>query len=260
MVATADKLEANRANAKLSTGPRTADGKRASRLNALTTGAYAAEAVLPGEDPAAYDAFRREQLAGLRPLTAPQRFLADRAASLMWRLQRLQQAQHTLDLSPESFVAAYADDSDNAFDRLTKAEQRLTGMLNTTLRNLRQLRSGRPNSADPGPATEKLQNEPKPIPSSPSSAPSAPPRCNASPKELQNEPNLTSSFPTSVPSVSSVFSPPPGKLRNEPKPKAAQALFRAAARAADDLITPCRISAYRAAGASVSSGAAGDCV
>ena len=215
MVATAEKLEAHRANAKLSTGPRTADGKRASRLNALTTGAYAAEAVLPGEDPAAYDAFRREQLAGLRPLTAPQRFLADRAASLMWRLQRLQHAQHDLLLTTD-LATAYADDSDNAFDRLTKTEQRLTGMLNTTLRNLRQLRSGRPNSADPGPAPEKQQNEPPPLPTSPSSPPCAPPRCNASPKELQNEPNPTSSFPTSVPSVSSVFSPPPGKLRNEP--------------------------------------------
>src|SRR4051794_38051552 len=45
------KLAANRANAQKSTGPRTPDGKAASRLNALTHGLCARIPLVPGEDP-----------------------------------------------------------------------------------------------------------------------------------------------------------------------------------------------------------------
>ena len=44
----------NRENAQHSTGPRTVEGKRRSSLNALQHGLTATTAVLPTEDPAAY--------------------------------------------------------------------------------------------------------------------------------------------------------------------------------------------------------------
>jgi len=50
---------ANRANALLSTGPRTDAGKQRSSLNALRHGLTAASAVLLSEDRSAYDAHRR---------------------------------------------------------------------------------------------------------------------------------------------------------------------------------------------------------
>ena len=41
------KIEANRSNAKRSTGPRTMRGKRSSRFNAVTLGLFAKHVVIP---------------------------------------------------------------------------------------------------------------------------------------------------------------------------------------------------------------------
>ena len=41
------KIEANRSNAKRSTGPRTARGKRSSMCNAVTLGLFAKHVVIP---------------------------------------------------------------------------------------------------------------------------------------------------------------------------------------------------------------------
>ena len=49
-----ERDRANKANALLSTGPRTAAGKQRSSQNALTHGLTAASPVLATEDPAAY--------------------------------------------------------------------------------------------------------------------------------------------------------------------------------------------------------------
>jgi hypothetical protein len=46
------QLEANRKNATLSTGPRTADGRAVSSRNAVTHGLLSAMVLLPSEDPA----------------------------------------------------------------------------------------------------------------------------------------------------------------------------------------------------------------
>ena len=55
-MATQAQINANRANALKSTGPRSAEGKSASRFNALKHGIDAASIVIPGEDPAEYEA------------------------------------------------------------------------------------------------------------------------------------------------------------------------------------------------------------
>jgi len=90
------KLAANRQNAQKSTGPRTPQGKRTASQNALRHGGFAAATLLPHEDPAAFYNFRRAFIADLCPMTAPELFLADRAVSLAWRLQRLQEADAAL--------------------------------------------------------------------------------------------------------------------------------------------------------------------
>jgi hypothetical protein len=53
------QILANRANAQESTGPRSAEGKAASRFNALKHGLDARSIVLPGEDPEEYAALAR---------------------------------------------------------------------------------------------------------------------------------------------------------------------------------------------------------
>ena len=88
MTTTTAKVEANRLNAKKSTGPRTIEGKNRSRYNALKHGMSARTPVLPGEDPVEF----QERLAGflhdLRPQNTIERFLVERAALVTWQLER----------------------------------------------------------------------------------------------------------------------------------------------------------------------------
>jgi hypothetical protein len=79
---------ANRENAQNSTGPRTEDGKRRSRRNALRHG-LTAETVIEGlEDSEDYRAFESTIIADYDARTAVERELVLRLASLLWRIRR----------------------------------------------------------------------------------------------------------------------------------------------------------------------------
>ena len=67
MSASAVRIEANRNNAQLSTGPRTPEGKERSARNAVRHGLTSAAAFLPNEDPEAYHDFCRKLIDDLRP-------------------------------------------------------------------------------------------------------------------------------------------------------------------------------------------------
>lgn len=62
------QVRANRTNAQRSTGPRTAAGKAASRLNALKHGVLAKHVVLPNEDAEEFDALKAGVYQQLQPL------------------------------------------------------------------------------------------------------------------------------------------------------------------------------------------------
>jgi hypothetical protein len=82
------QIDANRQNAAKSTGPKTNEGKRQSRRNAVRHG-LTAETVVDGlEDPADYTAFEASVAAGYDSQTAVERELVLRLASLLWRLRR----------------------------------------------------------------------------------------------------------------------------------------------------------------------------
>jgi hypothetical protein len=83
------RARANRANALLSTGPRTDSGKQRSSLNALRHGLTAASAVLPSEDQAAYDAHRRGFFDEYQPATPTETQLTQELADTSWRLNRI---------------------------------------------------------------------------------------------------------------------------------------------------------------------------
>ena len=83
------RARANRANALLSTGPRTPAGKQRSSINALRHGLTAASAVLPSEDRAAYDAHRHGFFAEYQPATPTETQLVQELADTSWRLNRI---------------------------------------------------------------------------------------------------------------------------------------------------------------------------
>jgi hypothetical protein len=90
------QLDANRLNAKKSTGPRTAAGRARSRMNALRHGLCARVVLLPGEDRSAYGAFAEQIVDELKPKGIVQQILAGRVAALAWSLSRLPDAADDL--------------------------------------------------------------------------------------------------------------------------------------------------------------------
>src|SRR5579859_4086066 len=82
------QIEANRRNARLSTGPATEEGKRKSRRNALRHGLTAETVIEALEDAEDYAAFELAVTADYDAESAVERELVLRLASLLWRLRR----------------------------------------------------------------------------------------------------------------------------------------------------------------------------
>jgi len=83
------KLAANRANAQLSSGPRTAAGRAVSSMNAVKTGLTGRTVLLPSDDAEAY----RQHLAAyeneFKPVGLRECELVQSLADIQWRLQRI---------------------------------------------------------------------------------------------------------------------------------------------------------------------------
>jgi hypothetical protein len=139
----------NRANAQHSTGPRSDAGKQRSALNALTHGLTARTAVLPSEDPAAYQQHRRQFLAEYRPATPTETQLVHELADTAWRLNRvplleadvLSRAQSPAPSpEPPSFDIV---DAHRLLASLSIHGQRLSRQFQKTLNQLRELQLDR---------------------------------------------------------------------------------------------------------------------
>jgi hypothetical protein len=89
---------ANQNNARLSTGPRTEEGKAQSSRNATSHGLAASDPVLAHEDRATYERLRNSLRGEFRPAGDHQEFLVDQMVDARWRLARIRR-----------FEAAYFD-------------------------------------------------------------------------------------------------------------------------------------------------------
>jgi hypothetical protein len=82
------QIEANRRNARKSTGPITQEGKQRSRCNAIRHGLTAETVIGTLEDAEDYQAFEAAIIADYDAQSAVERELVLRLASLLWRLRR----------------------------------------------------------------------------------------------------------------------------------------------------------------------------
>jgi hypothetical protein len=82
------QFNANRRNARKSTGPTTEDGKRRSRCNAVRHGLTAETVIGVLEDIEDYNAFEATIIADYDAQSAIERELVRRLAGLLWRLRR----------------------------------------------------------------------------------------------------------------------------------------------------------------------------
>ena len=84
-----NKVRANRANAKLSTGPKTLSGKEKISGNALTHGLTAEKHVIIGESIDEFNTFKDSMLKVYKPVGAYQEEIFIKLIELLWRLRRV---------------------------------------------------------------------------------------------------------------------------------------------------------------------------
>jgi len=106
----AKKILANRQNAKKCTGPKTARGKELASLNALKHGLYANTRLILGEDEKEYNKIASQVLTETNPKTSIERVLVDQIIGDMWRLCRIERAEH----------AFFVEVQHNAFHKLAQ--------------------------------------------------------------------------------------------------------------------------------------------
>ncbi len=83
------RLAANRANATFSTGPRTAEGKVQSSINALKTALTGRTVLLPSDDAAAYEQYVDRFVREFQPVGIREAELVQSIADANWRLRRI---------------------------------------------------------------------------------------------------------------------------------------------------------------------------
>jgi hypothetical protein len=102
-MASPEQTEANRRNAQRSTGPRTAAGKSASRMNALKSGMHARSLIIFDESYSDLDDLMQEYFDRFQPATPEERALVDTLVNADWLLRRLRR------IEPELWQTTYAN-------------------------------------------------------------------------------------------------------------------------------------------------------
>jgi len=162
------QVEANRRNARKSTGPRTPVGKAVSRMNALKTGIDAEQQVIRGEDPASLADLAAEYYAQYVPATPQERCCVDTLVRAEWQMRRLSRVDAQLwewmlegpgHISEAAPLAQGFCRGSNHFVRLERRIGAAERSYRTALRELERLQSGRHASPAPQPV-----EQPAPVP------------------------------------------------------------------------------------------------
>lgn len=160
-MSTQKQIDANRRNARHSTGPRTSEGRTISRLNAYQHGLTGHIDVMTEEQRTARDAFHASIVASLNPAGAFEEQLAHSIADAHWRLNRVAVIENNIfaaeaDHQERSETAVELPDIDRAlasaraftehperFQLLTVYEMRLHRKAQGDLKQLRDMQEAR---------------------------------------------------------------------------------------------------------------------
>ncbi len=88
-MSSASQITANQANAQLSTGAKTTEGKAKSSMNALKTGLTGHTVLLPGDDAERYEAKLLHNLEAINPVGEKETALVQALSDTEWRLARI---------------------------------------------------------------------------------------------------------------------------------------------------------------------------
>jgi hypothetical protein len=142
MSPSAARQTANAANAHLSTGPKTPEGKARSSGNARTHGLTAKDLVIGPEDREEFD----ELLAGLQtdisPQGALQHTLFDELVASAWNLRRIRRMETDLCAGATTYRDLLNDDElQTKLDRLARHKSRIERTFHRSLKELKALQT-----------------------------------------------------------------------------------------------------------------------
>ena len=125
---------------RVSTGPRSAEGKARSSMNALKSGIYSKSVVIPGENRADLDALTEEYYQRFQPALPEQRDQVDILIRSTWTLRRLAvaEAQVWIYEMDEASSLSEAAPIGHMFTWCDRILTRLHRIINTTQRNYRE--------------------------------------------------------------------------------------------------------------------------
>ena len=181
-MATLKQIEANRLNAQKSTGPRSAEGKAASSMNALKSGIDAESHLIRGEDPDALETLTAEYYQRFRPVTPEQRHYVDTLIRDDWQLRRLAKAdaqiweykmETAFKLDENSPLGQSFHNASGVFIRLQRRIDAAERSYKSALHELERLQSTPPPAPQPieiAPASPTIGFVPQPQPQSPAPA------------------------------------------------------------------------------------------
>src|SRR5476649_2810491 len=167
-MATLSQIEANRRNARLSTGPRTPEGKAASSMNAFKTGIDAESSVIPGEDAAALAALTERFYHNCQPQTAIESLLVDNIIRAAWRLRRFDRtdAEILIYVMEDTHYPSPNAPIGMAFHKSSTTQSRLQRRINDTSRlqreaimDLQRLQAARPQPQPQPPARQPVESK-----------------------------------------------------------------------------------------------------
>src|SRR5580700_8612597 len=183
---TAKQTAANRMNSQKSTGPRTTEGKAASRFNALKHGIFATTQIMFDESAEDLAELAAEYHEHHKPADPEQRFLVDTLVSNEWRLRRLRRVEAELWQSAsnvflEKNAESPACSSGDAFATAAPTFERLQRVVNAcerayhhALKELKRQKVGRALPvANPGPQSQEPEPAPAPTPQPEQSKPTS---------------------------------------------------------------------------------------
>jgi hypothetical protein len=140
-MSSAAKALANMANARLSTGPSTPEGKARSSQNAIRHGLTAKELIVSDDQRPAFEELRQSLLTELAPQGAVENFTFDQLLHAAWNLQRFRALE--ADLMVNGLDPILDDSAAKILDRLNRYAARAERSYYKALNELRTLQTNR---------------------------------------------------------------------------------------------------------------------
>ena len=136
---TSEQISANRENSKLSTGPRTEEGKAVSSRNHLVHGLCSTDPVLPTEDRNQFNELLQQYKSEWSPETTHDQFLVSEMVAAQWKLDRIARIELDMFAKLDDPAKAFTDKETAA--GFTRLERYRTSLERTYHRAARELRA-----------------------------------------------------------------------------------------------------------------------